>query len=447
MARPPGPEGAARLLMLPLLARDTLRFFADMPRWYGPVVMVPVGRERLIIITDPALIREVLVERGRQMHKDRLTRSLSVTLGEGLLTSEDEVWRRSRRKIAPSFQRDELEGYAAVMARHAAQWVRARQAAAGEGEAVELLSEMSGLTLQIVAETLFGAANIGRVAVISEALEGLMALFARKLRSWRRLVPDALLVNTRREFTAHNETIDRTLREIIAQRTAPAGRRDLLARLQEARDEDGAGFTDQQLRDEAITLFLAGHETTALGLTFALWLLARHPAAADRLREEVRATLADDEAPAMASVSAMPYLQATLRETMRLYPPAWGVLRTVTEPITLGGYDILPGDSLIMMQWLMHRSPEWYDEPEAFRPERWLDGRLSRLPQFAYFPFGGGPRTCVGSHFALMEMGVVLAAIARELSWTVSAPEPLPLLPSVTLRPDAPISARFFPAP
>ena len=438
---PPGPRGAGALLTLPLMAGDFMRFFEDMARWYGPIVRIPVGRERVVLITEPALIREVLVERARELEKDRVTRSLSRVLGEGLLTSEGTVWLRSRRKVAPSFQRGELAGYAAVMARRAADWA----ATAGERGALDLQAELGALTLGIVAETLFGAAHVGHVEEIAEALEGLMGVFQQRQRTWRRLLPEAALPWSRQIVDQHRQTIDRALDGILDRPEGTAQRRDLLARLQEARDEDGEGFTPQQLRDEAITLFLAGHETTALGLTYALLLLSQHPAARARLQAEVRAALPPDgPLPGMADVAGLPWLQAVIREVLRLYPPAWIIGRTSPAGMTLGGYRIDAGDALLTSQWLVQRSPRFYEAPLAFRPERWLDGTLERqLPQCAYVPFGGGPRVCVGNHFALMELGVLLAVIAQRLDWAVEAPSPLPLRPSVTLRPGAPITATF----
>lgn len=430
---PPGPTGARRLLMFPLLAADPLQFFTDVTRWYGPICRIPIGAERVVVLADPDLIREVLVEHAREMHKDHITRTLSRVLGEGLLTSEGGVWLRSRRKIAPSFQRGELAGYATVMHRRAAAWADARR----DGEEIDVAAEMSALTLQIVGETLFGAAEVTQAEAVSEALEGLMAVFARRIRTWRRFLPPELLPETTRLYSLHRNTIDDVLKGIIGRHEARPGRRDLLTRLKEARDEEGLGFTDQQLRDEVITLFLAGHETTALGLSYALRLLALHPDAAARLRDEL-----GDADPAPSDLSGLPWLQAVLRETMRLYPPAWAIGRTSLRDRELGGFQIKKGDALVMSQWSLHRDPRFFDDPESFRPARWLDGLERRLPQFAYFPFGGGPRTCVGNHFAMLELGVVLSAIVRRVDLTLLEGEVLPLLPAVTLRPAGPLTAR-----
>lgn len=433
-AAPPGPVGARRLLMFPLLAADPLRFFTDVSRWYGPICRIPIGPERIVVLAEPDLIREVLVEHAREMHKDHITRTLSRVLGEGLLTSEGAVWRRSRRKVAPSFQRDELAGYAAVMQRRAVAWADSRR----DGEAISVTEQMSALTLQIVGETLFGAEEVTQAEAVSAALEALMGVFDRRIRTWRRFLPLELLPGLQQQYTKNHDAIDQVTQRIIQRHQPHPGRRDLLARLKEARDDEGLGFTDQQLRDEVITLFLAGHETTALSLSYTLRLLALHPEAAERLRDELGA-----HDPDPMSLSGLPWLQAVLRESLRLYPPAWAIGRTNLRDRDLGGYRIREGDAIFMSQWSIHHDPRFYDEPDAFKPERWLDGLERRLPQFAYFPFGGGPRTCVGNHFAMLELGVVLSAIVRRLDFTLLEGEDLPLHPAVTLRPAGPLTARL----
>lgn len=430
--RPPGPTGARGALAFPMLAADPLSFFADIPKRYGPIALVPIGKERLVILTEPALVEEVLLRRARKVGKNEITRRLSETLGDGLLTSEGETWRHNRRQIAPSFQRGELQGYAAVMAQRAIAWAEAVR----PGVQIDLHAEMGALTLGIVAETLFGAANVDRTHEIQHALEGLMQIFELRLRTWRRFAPRSFYPRLNRAVAKNNATIDRVLWEIIRAHQKPHQRPDLLARLQEARDEEGVGFTDQQLRDEAITLFLAGHETTALGLTYALRLLAMHPERAARLRDEL-----SGKDPTMADLPSLPYLTAVIKETLRLYPPAWSIGRQALEDMILGGYQIRKGDGLIVVQWSMHRDGRWFVEPTAFRPERWLDGLEARLPPYTYLPFGGGPRICIGNHFAMTELCLTLAAIVRRWQWTLREPTALALTPSVTLRPKTPIWA------
>ena len=432
---PPGPRGPSAALMFPLLSADPIQFFADVPAWYGPICRLPVGPERLVVVTEPALAHAVLREHAAKLHKDKITRLLARALGEGLITSEGEVWRRSRRKIAPSFRREELVGYARVMQRRARGWVDAR----ADGEEIDLLAEMGELALRIVGEALFGADNIEQAQAIGATIEGLVGLFLRRRRSWRRFVPSAVLVGTNRELAGYKATLARVLHQIVSTHAPPPGQRDLLARLKEARDDEGQGFTEQQLRNEVLTLFLAGHETTALTLCYAMRLLALHPSAAARLREEV----AVPGALHPARLGELVWLQAVIDETLRLFPPVWTLGRTVQEALTLGGYQICEGDTIVLPVRTMHRSAAHFPEPQAFRPERWVGGLRRRLPAGAYLPFGGGPRACVGDHFARMELGLVLAVIARSLDWSLTAGETLPLQPAFTLRPAAPLRVRL----
>jgi len=229
-------------------------------------------------------------------------------------------------------------------------------------------------------------------------------------------------------------------RKTIAATGAAGG--DLLSLLIAARDEEGGEMTDAQVRDEALTLFLAGHETTALALTYALWLLGRHPDRQARLADELRAVLGD-RPPGLADLERLRYTEMVLMETMRLYPPAWALGRRATQEIEVGGFRFPKGAEFIMSQWVVHRDPRRFDEPESFRPERWEGDLAQRLPRFAYFPFGGGPRVCIGNRFAMMEAKLVLAGALQRFRFAAAGADELPLLPSVTLRPRGPVMLRL----
>jgi cytochrome P450 len=235
--------------------------------------------------------------------------------------------------------------------------------------------------------------------------------------------------------------LDDIILRIIRQRRARGGGDDLLGMFLEARDEDGAGLDDRELRDEVMTLFLAGHETTALALTYAFLLLSKHPDAEARLRAEIAAL---GERPATAEdLARLPYAHAVVLEAMRIYPPVWALGREATEELTLAGHRIPRGGQVWLAQWVNHRDPRYFDDPERFRPERWLDGLERRLPRFAYYPFGGGPRLCIGNAFATVEAVLLLVTLMRRLHIRVRLDRPLRLVPTVTLRPRDPVIARF----
>ena len=253
--------------------------------------------------------------------------------------------------------------------------------------------------------------------------------------SWRRLLPAFLLRESIERIDDARDELDEILYAIIRERRAQGSEGDdLLGRLLEATDEEGAQMTDQQLRDEVATLFLAGHETTALALSYALLFLARHPPARARLREEVDEVLGGRPA-TMADVPALRFTDAVIRESMRLYPPVYAIGREALEDCVIAGWVVPRGAQVLMPQWTVHRDPRWFSDPEAFLPERWLDGLADRLPRFAYFPFGGGARVCVGNHFATLEAILVLATLMQHLDVRADPGFRLTLSPSVTLRP------------
>jgi cytochrome P450 len=269
-----------------------------------------------------------------------------------------------------------------------------------------------------------------------------MHAFERYLRSWQRLLPDALLGPARRRIQKQADRLNAVLLEIVRERRAsPARGNDVLSRLLDAQDEDGA-MTDAQLRDEAITIFVAGHETTALALTFALYLLGWHATERDALAREARDVLGD-RAATYADLPKLARAKAVIQEAMRLYPPVYAMGREATEDVDLGDVVLPKGAIVVMAQWVVHRDPRWFGDPQSFRPERWLDHSLDGNPKFAYFPFGGGPRVCVGNHFAMMEAVLVLATIAQRLDWSTDELPDLGLATAVTLRPTSPLSARF----
>ncbi len=430
---PPGPKGPPLLGVGVQFQYDPLRRLTAWLREYGDVVHYRVAGTPWYLLGHPDDIASVLVGEHARYMKDELTHELARFVGRGLLTSEGSFWRRQRRIAAPSFQPRHLVGFAATMTdrsqRMLATWP--------DASARDVHEDMMRLTLDIVLQTLFGAATIPDLDAVGDIVSLLMADFQQNFLTWRRLLPAWFNREAIARIDGARDRLDAILYDIIRQRRAAADPEhdgDLLGRLLAARDDDGSRMTDLQLRDEVATLFLAGHETTALALSYALHLLAHHPDVQERLHAELEAVL-DGGAAGLEHVARLPFTDAVVRETLRLYPPAWVVGREALEDCTIAGWRIPRGAQVLMPLWSVHRDPRWFEDPERFTPERWLGGLAERLPRFAYFPFGGGPRVCVGNHFAMLEAVLVLATVAQRYRVSPVGPLELRLLPSVTLRP------------
>jgi cytochrome P450 len=432
-AFPPGPRARFPGELLLLLARDRLGFLHRLAEC-GDAAHLTIGRRHLFLFRHPDLVRDVLVTQGRHFARGRGLQRARLLLGDGLLTSEGEFHRRQRRLAQPAFHRQRIAGYARVMAAYAA---RTRDAWR-DGVPIDAHAEMMRLTLAIAGKTLFDAdVEGGEAAAIGEAMVEAMALFEIAVLPYTELLERLPLPWVRR-FEGARARLDATVYRIIAERRASgADRGDLLSMLLAARDEegDGTGMTDAQLRDEVLTLLLAGHETTASALAFSLWLLATHPAAQARLRAEAAAVSSGGALPTMDDVARLPFARAVLAETMRLHPPAWILGHQATADVEVGPWRVPAGSLCLMPQLLVHRDPRWWPAPDEFRPERWLEDDPAR-PRHAYFPFGGGARQCIGEQFAWTEGVLVLATLLGR--WRI---EPAPGAPPVrprhgfTLRP------------
>jgi cytochrome P450 len=409
--------------------RDPLGFVERAKRDYGDVVLLRLGNFRTYLVNHPDQIDEILRSRADNFHKDRMTRWLIPIVGEGLLTSEDAHWRRQRKLAQPSFQHQQIQRYGAVMVEHTQRMLESWR----DGEVRDPHEDLMRLTLGIVARTLFDAELSGDAETVGESLAIVMNHF---MSPWRYLpLVDHLPIPSSRRYWRAIRRIDEIIYRIIrVHRESGRDTGGLVSRLLAARDDEGKGMTDRQLRDEVVTLLLAGHETTALALFYALYLLDRSPEVQDRLDAELDAVLGG-RAPAADDVARLKYTEWVVREAMRLYPPAWGVAREALADCRVGGYDAPKGTQLFLTQWLVHRDGRWFEEPEAFRPERWDNDLIKRLPRCAYFPFGDGPRICIGNHFAMMEAVLLLATIARGHRLFVEPGQTLELLPSITLRP------------
>ena len=407
----------------------------------GDVVRIPLPGRAVYLVNRPELAWEVLATHAHDVRKSPVLQGARRVLGEGLLTSEGERHHRQRRLVQPLFHHERIEGYGATMVeladRSTARW--------HDGQEMDLHAELARLTLAIVATTVFDtdiddadAADVGRA--LHDVLAHFDRLFSPFLPLWERLpLPSTL------RYRRAKETFDRTVEAMIAaRRRAGATGSDLLSLLIRA-TEDGTGMSDRQVRDEAVTLFLAGHETTSNALTWTWHLLSRAPEAEGRLHAELDRTLGGRPTNA-ADLPTLPYTEAVLNESMRLRPPAWAIGREVRDPFDVDGVELKPGTVAVVSPWLLHRDPRWWGtDATAFRPERWLED--AEPPRHAFLPFGGGSRMCIGEGFARMEARLLIAAIARAWRFEADPRHPVELQPVITLRPRSGLRVRAFRRP
>ncbi len=433
--RPPGPKPKYLLGNLPLLDPDPLAVYTRYAHDYGDIFHYRVLWVHVYFLNHPDYIDYVLVRNSRNFIKDRTLRNSRWVLGEGLLTSEGDHWKRQRRLAQPAFHREKIAGYAQTMTDFTSQMLRTWRA----GEQIDIHHEMMQLTLRIVVQCLFGM-ETGETRAISRSLDLVMA---RNTGLWLVMPPALQRLPWPGSAPFHRAIKDLNLavnKIIAARRQTQSESDDLLAMLMNARDEDGTTMDDKQVRDEVTTFFLAGHETTALAVSWALYLLSENPEAEQSLHEELDRVLADRPA-TMDDIPRLIWTEAVVKETLRLYPPAWAMGRTALEDFELGGYTIPKGSSIILSQWVVQRDARFFPEPDKFRPGRWLEDPPKKLPRFAYFPFGGGPRQCIGINFAMMEAVLLIATIARRFRVKVTPDYKPKPVPGFTLRPKAGIPA------
>ena len=430
-ALPPGPRGRMiGTLVVP--GRDTLALLTRFAREYGDISFFRLGGERCYFINHPQYVRDVLVTNQRNFTKSRGLERAKLLLGEGLLTSEGQHHLRQRRLIQPAFHRERIAGYGAVMVDYA---VRMRERWSN-GQTFDVAKEMMRVTLAIAGKTLFDTdveSKADEVGVaVTEVLEGF----------WLNMLPGAdylqrLPIPALRRATNARRRLDALIYQMIADRRA-SGRDhgDLLSMLIAAVDDEeasGGGMTDRQVRDEAMTLLLAGHETTANALTWTLYLLSQNPDAEATLHAELDRVLGG-RAPSTADLPHLPYARRVLAESMRLYPPAWLIGRRAINACQIADYDVPPRAIIFMSPFVMHRDARFFPDPLTFNPDRWTPAFEATLPKFAYFPFGGGARQCIGEQFAWMEGVLVLATIAQRWRLQLVRGQRIVPQPLVTLR-------------
>lgn len=438
-AYPPGPPAHPLWGNLLELRRDPLGFLTRCARDYGDIVLFRILHVPVYLLNDPAYIERVLVTENRNFAKGRAWRASRALLGEGLVTSEGAKWQRQRALVQPAFHREHIAAYAKL----AVAFAQAEIATWQNGETRAIDHDMMRLTLRIIAKALLDADVSDDADQVGKAMRTFLQEFRNRVNTGL-LIPEwAPTPSNRRMRQATRELEGIIFGLINLRRRMPQlePSRDLLALLLEARDENGAPLSDRELRDQVMTMLLAGHETTALTLALAWYLIAQAPDVQTQLDIELQTQL-QGRAPTAADVPRLPFTNRVVRETLRVFPPAWAFARRALHDIELGGYRVRAGSSITLSQWVTHRDPRYFENPDAFNPNRWTDSFINQLPRFAYFPFGGGPRICIGAGFAQLEVVLLLATIAQNVQLTRASAEPFELLPSLTLHPKHPIKMR-----
>ena len=429
---PPGPDGLPVVGSLPAYARDPFGFEREVHREYGDVVRWRVPGGWMYHLAHPDHVEHVLVHNNQNYVKgEAFQETLGPVLGNGILNSEGEFWRRQRHLVEPAFHPERITTYAEMMVdvteRRTADWAT--------GQTRDVHSEMSSLTLEIVGRTLFGLDLSDESGRVGDALDVVMAGAEFSATD---LLPQWVPTPGRRRFEKAVEDLDEVVARIVEERKRNPTEDDVVSKLLDARDEAGHGMTDEQVRDEVMTLLLAGHETTALALTFTFFLLAQLGDMEAKLVAELDREL-DGEPPTVGDMDDLPYLDRVVKESMRLYPPVPGIVREPVEDDSIGGYRVPAGVTVGMSQHVVHRDPRWYDDPMSFRPERWTEELEQSLPRLAYFPFAAGPRRCIGDRFAMLEARLVLATVLQEYHLELVSSPSLDLRPSITARPKNPV--------
>lgn len=415
------------------IRQDFLGFILAAGREYGDLVRLHPGPGTwLYLVNHPDLVYEVLVTRQEQFHKSAMTRKMvGKFLGNGLILSEDLFHRQQRRLMQPAFHRQRIAAYVEKMGiltqRQVDSWAHE--------QVIDFEAEMTELTMHIVAMSLFGLKPSAADDEVGRIMEVFGDSISRRFRSLP--LPDWLPTKAHREQRQAIAEMDRIIVQMISERRrAAVDDGDLLSMLLMSKDEDtGQGMDETQIRDEIVTLYFAGHETTAQLLTWVVYLLLKHPAVAHSVQKELQATLTDHHSPSLEELRELELLDQVIKETLRLYPPAWVFDRTPVEDVDLGGFRLPAGSTLYISPYVAHRDPRYFSEPDRFDPGRFASGWEQRLPRYAYYPFGGGPRLCIGQAFAEMEAKIVLATLLSQVNLEALWTTPVVPEPVATLRP------------
>lgn len=434
-----GPRAWPLLGNLPAFARDPLAFFESLRDDHGDWVPWRLGPQRNVLVSRPEHAGELLGAVEDTFTPMELGWAFRQLLGNGVVVATGDDWRRKRALVQPAVRPRQVRSYAATM-------VECADALAGswrEGERVDVHREMAGLTQRIAVRTLFGTDAAGREAPISAAMATAQRELGAEFRGVTTFLPPWVRTPGRRRMRRAVAVLDREIEHVVREHEATtadgAEREDLLSRLLAARDEHGDPLSRKELRDESITLYIGGHETTSTTLTWAWQLLSGAPGARARLTEELDRVLGG-RLPTYDDYARLPWTRQVVKEALRVYPPIWLISAVAGRGASLGGRPVPAGTSVWISPWSMHRDPRWFPDPEAFRPERWDEGAADPVSEQAWLPFGGGPRACLGARFALVEAALVLAVLAQRFHLDSGA-EPVGVYPGLTLQPKTPVLA------
>ena len=442
MSRPPGPRGLPLIGEARSFARDPLTFLTGVADKYGDIANFRLGGIDVFFVRHPDYVREVLITQRASFTMTALRARINAVVGEGLFTSRGELHARQKRLMLPVFRKSRIEAYAAQMAelscRARDQWQ--------SGAIVDIADEMMKLTMLIAAQALFEQDIGGDTRTVSHNIATVLEFFTRLSSPFLKLSLALPLPSTLRFKKAVRDLDAVIYRMIERRRGAAAIGKDLLSLLMQAKDDEtNVHMTEKQLRDEVLTLLIAGHETTANVLAWIFYLLARHPAAEQRMYEEAKAVLSGRAAFGAADLDRLAYTRRVMQEGLRLYPPGWFIGREALTDVQLGGYTVPKGAVVMMSQYVTHRDARFFEDPGHFKPERWEGDLEDRLPRGAYFPFSAGDRHCIGEGFAWQEALLILATLAERWRFELVPGQNIRPRPSVTLRPDGPIKMTVRP--
>ncbi len=412
--------------------RDPLGFVTGLHQTYGRAATAHfIGGFSIVAFFTPAAARYILTENPRNFTSREFNATLINLLGDGLLTIDGDFHRQQRRLVQPAFHRKRIENYAGIMTQHTEELLETWH----KGEVRDISVEMQRLTLRIVAKALFDVELKGESAFLGQVFTNVIRFPSDRRLSWKNMLRVDWPFLPYGQFRRNIAILDKAIYQIIEERRASRhDTGDVISMLLAAQDEDGTVMTDKQVHDETMTFFAAGHETTANALMWTWYLLSQNPHVADRLHAELREVL-DGRAPTVDDLPKLPYTDMVIKESMRLYPPAWAIGRRAVEDFEVEGYHLPAGQIVMLSQWVMHRAPEiWGADAAEFKPERFDLTHPQDVPQFAYFPFGGGPRMCIGMPFAQMEARLILATITQHFSPHLVPGHRVVPSPMVTLR-------------
>lgn len=437
--QPTGVQGLPFIGNLPEFARDPIKFITRLQQTYGDVASFSLLGNKSVLVSDPDEIDRVLVETGKRYSKFKPTYAMRTILGNGLVTSEGDFWKRQRKLAAPAFHHQSIKRYADQMVQYA-------QDMAGtwhDGEQRDVHQDMMTLTQRIIMKVLFDVDVLNNAKPASKAFDDMMQALGADMGGIEAVLPDFVPTPSRTRMIEGVKYINGLLLDIVAQRRADhEAKHDLLTMLMDARDDDGQPMSTAQLLDEIRTLYLAGHETTATTLSWTWLLLSQNPACYAQLEAEIEQVLAG-RTPTADDIAQLPYCNAVIKESLRCYPVAWITQRIATEDVTISGYRIEAGTFIFLSPWIVHHDARWYDKPEAFIPERWLKDKSEQPRREAYIPFGGGPHICLGNGLAMMEGVLLLATLLQRYHISVLPEHLVERELAGTLRPKNGIPVRF----